>query len=117
MDDKNRRGWRGLQVEADGTLVCFDVATGTTFWRMPLHTATSGIKSGDVDGDREPEALIGGHDGTLLVIRDGRDRGQEVWKKRFDAPVGTTLLADLDGDSQSEIVLSVGDGNIYVLGK
>jgi hypothetical protein len=84
---------------------------------MPLQTASSGIISGDVNGDGEPEALLGGHDGALIAIRDGGDRAQKVWRKRFDAPVGTTLLADLDGDSKSEIVVSVGDGNIYVLGK
>ncbi len=117
IGDKNRRGWRGVQVEADGTLVCFDAATGRTLWRMPLQTASSGIISGDVDGDGEPEALCGGHDGALMVIRDGGDRGQELWRKSFDASAGTTLLADLDGDSKSEVVVSVGDGNIYVLGK
>jgi hypothetical protein len=40
-----------------------------------------------------------------------------VWRKRFAAPVGTPLLADLDGDSTSEVVVSVGDGDVYVLGK
>lgn len=116
-DKKNHRGWRGLQVEADGTLVCFDAATGRTFWRMPLGSAAIGIISGDVDGDGEPEALVGTHDGALMAIREGGDRSQVVWTKRFCAPIGTALLADLDGDGRSEIVLSVGDGNICVLGK
>jgi hypothetical protein len=109
-----RRGWRGLQVEADGTIVCFDAATGEAYWRMPLGTAPSAIITGDVDG--LPEALVGGHDGALMAISDGGERGREVWRARFDAPVGTALLADLDGDSRSEIVVSVGDGNIYVMG-
>ena len=43
------------------------------------------------------------------------DSSQEIWTKRFDAPVGTAVLADLDGDSKSEIVVSVGDGNIYYM--
>ena len=31
------RGWRGVQAEADGTLVGFDAATGRVAWRMPLR--------------------------------------------------------------------------------
>ncbi len=84
---------------------------------MPLGTAASGIISGDVDGDGESEALVGRHDDTLVAIRDDGERGQVVWNTRFDAPTGTALLADLDGDGRSEIVLSVADGSIYVLGK
>jgi hypothetical protein len=112
-----RRGWRALQAEADGTLVCFDATTGRTFWTMPLPTAPSGIISGDVDGDGSPEALLGGQDGHLRVIRDGGEQGQLLWRKPFDAPVGTPLLADLDGDGTSEAVVSVGDGRVYVLGR
>jgi hypothetical protein len=110
------RGWRGLQAEADGTLVCFDAATGRIAWRMPLGTAPSGIVTGDVDGDGRPEAMLGGQDGKLLVVRDGGDRGEVVWTKSFDGPVGTPLLADLDGDGKVEAAVSVGDGNVYVLG-
>ncbi len=84
---------------------------------MPLQPASSGIITGDIDGDGEPEALLGGQDGSLLAIRDGGHRGQVVWRKQFDAPVGTPLLADLNGDSRSEVVVSVSDGNVYVLGK
>ena len=84
---------------------------------MPHRSDSSAIISGDVDGDGVPEAIIGGHDGALTAIRDGGDGGQEIWTKRFDAPVGTAVLADLDGDSESEIVVSVGDRNIYMLGK
>ncbi len=110
------RGWRGVQAEADGMLVCFDATTGRVAWRMPLGTAPSGIVTGDVDGDGRPEAMLGGLDGRLLVVRDGGERGEVVWSKMFDGPVGTPLLADLDGDGKVEVAVSVGDGYIYVLG-
>jgi outer membrane protein assembly factor BamB len=110
------RGWRGVQAEADGTLACFDAATGEVAWRLVLGTAPSGIVSGDVDGDGRPESLLGGQDGVLRAIRDGGDGGEVLWTKVFDGPVGTPLLADLDGDGNVEAVVSVGDGNVYVLG-
>lgn len=68
------RGWRGVQAEADGTLVAFDTATGEVAWKMPLGTAPSCIVTGDVDGDGRPEAILGGQDGRLLVVRNGGDR-------------------------------------------
>ncbi len=110
------RGWRVGQIEADGTFICFDAATGRHLWRMPLPTAPSGIITGDVDGDGEAEFLFGGRDGKLLAIRDAGDRGEIVWSRSFDAPVGTPILADVNGDGRSEIIVSVGDGHVYVLG-
>lgn len=110
-------GWRVGQVEVDGTLVCFDAATGKHAWKMQLPTATSEIVSGDIDGDGAPEFIFGGQDGNLVVLRDAGDHGEILWRKRFDAPCGRPILADLTGDSRTEIVVSVADGFVYVLGK
>lgn len=109
------RNWRGVQAEADGVLVGFDAATGRVGWRLPLGTAPSGIITGDVDGDGQPEAMLGGQDGRLLVVPDGGDRGEVLWSKAFDAPAETPLLADLDGDGKVEVAVGVGNENVCVL--
>jgi hypothetical protein len=69
-----------------------------------------------VDGDGEAKLLFGGQDGNLVALRDAGDHGEVVCRKHFDAPVGTPILADVNGDGKSEIIVSVGDGNVYVLG-
>ncbi len=76
LPPSGRRSWRGMQAEADGTLVDFDAATGEVFWKMPMHTAPSGIVTGDLDGDGRPEAMLGGQDGRLRVVRDGGAHGR-----------------------------------------
>ena len=110
------RGWRVVQAQVDGKLICFDAATGQHAWEISLVTAPSAIVTGDVDGDGRDEFLFGGQAGNLYVYRDAGDHPEEVWRKGFDAPVGTPLLADINGDGKSEIIVSVGDGNIVVLG-
>lgn len=116
LPPSKKAGWRGVQMEADGSLVCFDAASGRHLWKMQLPTAASAIISGDVDGGGEAEALLGGQDGNLLAVRDAGDRGEILWRKQFDAPVGAPILADVNGDGRSEIVVAVGDGCVYVLG-
>jgi len=109
-------GWRVVQAQVDGKLICFDAETGQHAWEISLATAPSAIVTGDVDGDGRDEFLFGGQDGNLYVYRDAGDHPEEVWRKGFDGPVGTPLLADINGDGKSEIAVSVGDGNIVVLG-
>jgi hypothetical protein len=107
--------WRVGDIEADGTLRLFEADTGKHLWATNLSTDAGVIVSGDVDGDGEPELLLGGKDGCLYCIRDGGSSPEVVWKRQFDAPIACVVLADVDEDGKSEIVASVADGNVYVL--
>lgn len=107
--------WRVGDIEADGTLRLFEADTGKHLWATNLSTDAGVIVSGDVDGDGEPELLLGGKDGCLYCIRDGGASPRIVWKRQFDAPIACVVLADVDADGKSEIVASVADGNVYLL--
>jgi outer membrane protein assembly factor BamB len=112
---KIRPKWRVADVEADGTLRLFEADTGKHLWATNLATDSGSIITGDIDGDGEPELLLGGKDGMLHCIRDGGAAPQTIWQRPFNAPIASVLLADLDADGKSEIILSVADGNVYVL--
>jgi hypothetical protein len=111
------RGWRGVQMEADGTIYCFDAENGTNYWKSAIPTSAAGIVTGDIDGDGSADVLFGGQDALLYAIKDAGEKPETIWKKQFEGPVGTPLVADINGDGKSEIIVSVGDGNVYVLGE
>ncbi len=109
-------GWRAMQVEADGVLKCFDISTGKVRWHLPLSGHSTNIASCDIDGDGKVECLLGTRDGKLMAILDGGKSGEVLWEKQFPAAVGSPILADITGNGKSEIIISVGDGFVYVLG-
>ncbi|MEW6754629.1 MAG: FG-GAP-like repeat-containing protein [Candidatus Latescibacterota bacterium] len=110
-------GWRVVQAQVDGTLVCLEPRTGQHAWEVSLASAPAPVVSGDVDGDGRCEFLLAGQDGTLSALRDAGARPEEVWSLRLGGPVGPVILADLDGDGTSEIAAAVGDGRLVVLGR
>jgi hypothetical protein len=73
---------------------------------LPRLTAT------DFDGDGRPD-LVGGRDGTILVYRQ-KDDGEFALSSTFFAPLAprppdeertTPLLADVDGDGRTDLLL------------
>jgi outer membrane protein assembly factor BamB len=55
--------------------------------------------------------LVGSSDGWLYAVDPCQ--GTLVWSLFFNAPVGATALADVDGDGFDEILVSVADGFLY----
>src|SRR5262249_42054789 len=51
------------------------------------------------------------------ILRDSPALPRAVARsKAFDGPVGTPLLADLNGDGKAEAIVGAGDGLVHVLG-
>lgn len=69
--------------------------------------------SHDLDGDSVVEVLVGGSDGFLYVLTP-----TGVVEQSYDlrAPVGSIVLADLDGDGLGhELLLALGDGTLVAV--
>ncbi len=67
--------------------------------------------SPNLTGDGQPAALVPSTDGHLYAVDPCRMR--LAWALNFGAPVGEALLADTDGDSEDEIVVTAADGFLY----
>lgn len=65
------------------------------------------------DSDATPTALVGSTDGFLYAV--DACSATLRWSHRFEAPVGSPILADTDGDGHEDIVVSVADGYLYAL--
>ncbi len=109
--------WTFAALTEDGVFRCIDASTGKDRWQIPLDCAPSGesIVAGDLDGNGEDEFLIGLPDGRLLCIGERGGKGGVVWMLEFDAAVANPVIADIDGDDKSEIIVSTSDGFVRIL--
>jgi outer membrane protein assembly factor BamB len=126
----NVSGFRGLQavadVEGDGILEigaghldgrfkCYDGKTGAVRWDVEIPAGgCSDVIAADIDGDGTVEFIFGDA-ASRLVALDGAT-GKEKWALRLPGSVSHLLVADVDGDGFGEIVLTAGDGRLYVIG-
>jgi hypothetical protein len=99
----------------NGRFVCIDVDTGRQRWEHPLAGSASGVSACDIDGDGKPEFVFGTSHGELYALADAGDHARVVWKAQFPTSVGTPVIADVDNDGASELVVPLGDGRLCVL--
>ena len=51
--------------------------------------------------------------GTILIYEG--DQPRVLWKLHFPASVGMPVIADIDGDGTSDILVTTGDGYLNLL--
>ncbi len=68
-----------------------------------------------MDGDGRDNFLVGLPDGRLVALDEKDGKGSILWKVTFDAGVDEAILADVDGDGKSEIIVSLANGQVKVL--
>ncbi|RYG53297.1 hypothetical protein EON80_32875, partial [bacterium] len=95
-----------LFASDDGVLRCL-TRTGTLKWKHRIANPETRMKPylaiADLDGDGTLETLVPTPDGRLQVFLSN---GQLAWTYQGAASVSAPLVADLDGDSYQDILLS-----------
>ncbi|HIA01281.1 MAG TPA: hypothetical protein EYN66_05140 [Myxococcales bacterium] len=69
----------------------------------------------DLSGDGHPNALFAGLSGQLYCIN--LSDGTLDWSFDFGFSIGHVIVADIDNDQKVEVLATVDDGYLYVLGR
>ena len=134
--DTSEKGLEALIVESLVTRAGYVLGRSEDYAVVQVHAAESGASCKHKPHASQPRRLVGRHrrqeeihlcgsslvrtmpNPVFLLTRRVRRMPLRsvVWRKQFDDPVAAVILADVNGDGKSEILASVGDGYVYVLG-
>lgn len=99
----------------NGNFACLDVASGKLRWEFALNASASDVCACDIDGDGKPEFVFGTSHGDLYAVADDGDKPRVVWRRNFPCSVGGPVIADVDNDGASEILVPLGNGELSTL--
>jgi hypothetical protein len=96
-------------LQDDGTLSCYEAATGALRWEVPGIRPYTDVVTADIDGDGKPEFLVG----MTAIKAVAPNRGEVLWT--LDIPIASgPIVADIDADGLCEIIITSPDGLIRV---
>ncbi len=102
----------------EGIFHCVDAVTCQTRWTFDLGSRATmpyNIVCADLTGDGHDEFLVGTPKGELYALDDKDGAGHVLWKMTFDYGIREAIVADVDGDGVSEIIVELEDGSIHIL--
>jgi hypothetical protein len=112
----------------NGKFACYNVSDGSLRWELDVAASCSDVAGCDIDGDGNPEFIFGTSHGAIYAVGDAGGKPRVLWK--LDTGVsqggataagthgvqGGSVLADMDGDGKTDIIIAGDDGRIRVLG-
>jgi hypothetical protein len=69
-----------------------------------------------VDGNGAPEFVFGTSHGALYAVGDAGDNARVLWRRDCGSCLGGPIMADIDGDGASDMVVAGADGYINLFG-
>ena len=110
--DIDRDGSIEVIAAADTVLYILDASDGSVKETLELPECPSQIALGDLDGDIDLEIVCTSPSGWVLGI-DGISLTLQV--DTGGTPIGSPVLADIDQDGLSEIVVAMEEGSIHII--
>ncbi len=90
----------------------FDLAGNQLRWSFPVDDPIRAIFTFDVNGDGEPETVIGSENQTLYLISS---TGQLLASQEMDQAISTLHAADIDRDGVVEILVGTRSKKLFAL--
>jgi parallel beta-helix repeat protein len=110
--DIDRDGVVEIVAAAGNCIYVVDASDGAVEETVPVPQSPNRIALGDLDGDRDLEIVCTSQSGWILGI-DGTSLILQV--NTGKTPVGSPVLADLDQDGVSEIVVATEEGSMSII--
>ena len=105
-------------VSEDGVFHAVDLETCQTRWTLDLGVPTFwpiAVTAGGLTGEGRDHFLVCLPNGELVALAGRDGQGVVLWKKTFEAGLWEALIADVDGDGVSEIIVQTDDGTVRIL--
>jgi outer membrane protein assembly factor BamB len=104
-----------------GVLLGIDSSGGGVRWETPLidpgwnfgTNAISSVVAVDIDRANGPEFIVGTESGRLFAVQ--ASNGSILWSLDLGEALGDPVVADIDGDGSSEILVPCADGYLYAI--
>ena len=106
----------GLPGFQDG-FRCIDAATGEVLWTVPSQgSGASNCVAVDINGDGMEEFIYANGSQLLAVAHRPGIKQTIVWQIDLPVSAQNIVVADVDGDGESEILAGGSDGVLYCIG-
>ena len=110
-------------VDGDGTVElgvahpdemrCYRAADGVERWRVDIPAGTD-VCTADIDGDGTSEFVLSGQE--LYAVKGEGESGRVIWSLKLSRRTGAPVIADVDSDGESEILVVTADGYLCAVG-
>jgi hypothetical protein len=99
----------------NGKFACYNVSDGAPRWELDVQASCSDVTGCDIDSDGDPEFIFSTSHGALYAVGDAAGKPRVLWKADMGVALGPPILADIDGDGKTDIIVAGEDGRVRVL--